>query len=137
MNSTRVYHTKQKNVILELLQRNHETHMTAEQMLSTLKEENTPVSKATLYRFLDVMIEQGDVKKFNIDNTPSCYQYIGEHEDHCSYHLKCESCGKVYHVDDKAIKKMNSKIEKDCDFLIDKDKTVFYGTCKSCLNKNE
>ena len=136
MNSTRVYHTKQKNIILELLQRNHDNHMTAEQMLSTLKDEQTPVSKATLYRFLDCMVENGEVKKFNLDNSPSCYQYVGDRSDQCSYHLKCNCCGKVFHVDDTVIKKMNNKIEKNCDFKIDKDRTVFYGICGSC-NKNE
>ena len=136
MNSTRVYHTKQKDIILELLQKNHDNHMTAEQMLSTLKDEHTPVSKATLYRFLDCMVENGEVKKFNLDNSASCYQYVGEHNDQCTYHLKCNSCGKVFHVDDTVINKMNSKIEKNCDFKIDKDRTVFYGICGSC-NKNE
>ena len=137
MNSTRVYHTKQKDIILDLLQKNHENHMTAEQMLSTLKEAQTPVSKATLYRFLDLMVEHGEVKRFNIDNSPSCYQYIGQHEDECSYHLKCNSCGKVIHVEDNSFNRINNKIEKNCDFKIDKDKTVFYGICGSCSNKDE
>ena len=132
MNSTRNYHTKQKVIILDLLQRNQSVHMTVEQMLNILREEQTPVGKATLYRFLDSMIEQGEVQKYSIDNNTSCYQYVGENHKHDTYHLMCNSCGKVTHIDNPNITKMNTKIEKQCEFKIDQSKTVFYGICREC-----
>lgn len=132
MNSTRNYNTKQKEIILDLLQRNQSIHMTVEQMLSTLREEQTPVGKTTLYRYLDSLIELGEVQKYNIDNTTSCYQYIGDHHPHDTYHLMCNSCGKITHIENPNITKINTKIEKQCDFKIDQSKTVFYGICKEC-----
>lgn len=137
MNSVKNYQTKQKMIILEFLQRNQNNHLTADQILKALNEENTPVGKATLYRFLDSMIESGEVKKYHLDEVASCYQYIGETAEsiHLLYHLKCNLCGKILHVDDSTIEKMNHKIEKNCDFKIDQTKTVFYGICKECQGK--
>lgn len=132
MNSVKSYHTKQKVIILDLLQKNKSIHMTVEQMLTTLKNEHTPVGKTTLYRFLDTMIECGEVKKYTLDNMTSCYQYIGNEKVNNHYHLKCNCCGKITHVDDPYINKMNVKIEKKCDFKIDQSRTVFYGLCKEC-----
>ena len=53
MNSCKNYQTRQKTAIFALLKEHPEMHLTAEQMLTILKDENTPVSKTTLYRFLD------------------------------------------------------------------------------------
>lgn len=132
MNSVKNYQTKQKVIILDLLQRNQSVHLTVEQMLNILKEEETPVGKTTLYRFLETMIDSGEVQKFNLDNITSCYQYVGTDKVHNHYHLKCNICGKITHVDDPCINRMNNKIEKNCDFKIDQSRTVFYGICKEC-----
>lgn len=134
MNQVKNYQTKQKQVILDLLQKNHNLHMTAEQILTALKNEQTPVGKATLYRYLDTLIEQGEVKKYILDNMHSCYQYIGnESTSHQVYHLMCNLCGKVIHVDDLNLVGLNNKIKKTCDFEIDPSKVVFYGICKECM----
>ena len=69
---------------------------------------------------------------FNLDNITSCYQYVGTDKVHNHYHLKCNICGKITHVDDPCINRMNNKIEKTCDFKIDQSRTVFYGICKEC-----
>ncbi len=136
MNSAKIYQTKQKIIILDLLQRNQQNHMTVEQMLTILKDEQTPVGKTTLYRYLETMIENGVVQKYTLDNATSCYQYIGENKCCHGYHLKCNACGKIVHVDDPNINKMNNKIEKISEFKIDQSKTVFYGLCRECQEEH-
>ena len=91
----RNYHTKQRSIILDLLKANQDRHLTAEEMLELFNQNQTPVSKATLYRYLDMLVSQNAVRKFIIDNQPSAgYQYI-EEGDYCHehFHLKCLECG--------------------------------------------
>lgn len=57
MNNQKNYHTKQKNYIQDLFIHHPDLHFTAEQILKTLEESQTPVSKATLYRTLDQMVD--------------------------------------------------------------------------------
>lgn len=135
MNSCRNYQTKQKAAIFSLLKEKNNTHMTAEQMLSILKDEDTPVGKTTLYRFLDTLVESGEVNKYVIDNT-SCYQYVGKdpNSQNC-FHLICDHCGKMINASKSDIKILDKTIEKSLNFKIDNNKTVIYGTCHECLEK--
>ena len=137
MNQTRNYQTKQKLIIYNFLKEHSNDHMTAEFILSALKDENNPVSKATLYRFLDYMIESGEVRKYNIDNLKSCYQYVGDSNNQSIYHLLCNTCGRVFHVDNNEIDILNNQIEKNRGFKIDQSKTVFYGICKECQDNEK
>ena len=66
MNSCRNYQTKQKTAIFSLLKEHSESHLTAEQMLTILKDENTPVGKATLLSgnsVLKIETSKGDAVK--------------------------------------------------------------------------
>lgn len=135
MNSCRNYQTKQKAAIFSLLKEKNYTHMTAEQMLTTLKCEDTPVSKTTLYRFLDTLVESGEVNKYIIDNT-SCYQYVGKdsNSQNC-FHLICDRCGKMINANNHDMKILDKKIEQSLNFKIDNSKTIIYGTCHECMEK--
>ena len=68
MNSCRSYSTKQRSVILDKMMLNKNHQYTAEELLHTLKNDNTPVGKATLYRYLDHLVQTGEVKKFFKNN---------------------------------------------------------------------
>ena len=54
------YNTKQKNIIIDMLKNNKDRHLTADEMLKILDGLHSPVGKATLYRFLDVLVSTGE-----------------------------------------------------------------------------
>jgi len=137
VNQVKNYNTKQKQSILDLLIENASCHMTAEEILLKLKEKSTPVSKATLYRYLDLLIAAGAVKRYSSGQNKGCFQYV---EGNCSdnvYHLLCSKCGKLIHIDNLDLTTINNKIKKDFDFLVDDSKIVFYGKCRECAKQDE
>ncbi|MBQ8293075.1 MAG: transcriptional repressor [Bacilli bacterium] len=128
------YHTKQKNIIIEMLKNNKNRHLTADEMLKILDELNSPVSKATLYRFLDVLVSTGDLRKYiTLDGEKACYQYVDEDECHMHYHLKCIECGTLIHMDCKHIDEIRSHVLKEHKFNVDPCRIVLYGTCSKCM----
>jgi len=131
--------TRQKAVILEFIKLNKDVHLKAEDILEGLKQKGEPVGKATVYRFLKVLEDEGQIRKYTLsDKIPACYQYVGDHpECRQHYHLMCSMCGGVTHVDSQAVRAfMDETMEKE-GFAIDAGKTVFYGLCKTCMkNKN-
>ena len=133
MNKTKYYHTKQKSVIRDFLISHQSEHLTADEMLDMLKSNETPVGKATLYRFLDTMVSGGEVKKYMIDNGSSCFQYIGK-DSPCQehYHLKCNKCGQLFHINSLILSKAECAITKQYNFEIDQKRTIFYGICQKC-----
>lgn len=129
------YNTKQRELILECLANSNGRHITAEDILEYLKENDTPVGKSTVYRYLDALTKQNIIRKYSIeDRVGACYQYLGYQEE-CKehYHLKCSCCGKLFHVSCEVMDKINLHILKEHHFKVDNSKTVFYGICKNCI----
>ena len=131
--------TRQKVQILEYMQERADEHIRAEDMLHDLNAAGEPVSKATVYRFLKALEEEGQIRRYTPgDKAPACYQYIGNHpECHQHYHLMCSRCGEIMHVNSAEIQKFTKDMYEKNGFCIDTGKTVFYGTCKNCRKLQE
>ena len=125
MNNLKNYHTKQKSQIRDIFINNPNDNFTADKLMLLLTKNNTPVSKATLYRTLDFMFDNGEIIKYNIDKNSSCYN-----SNHI--HFKCQSCGAILHIENPIVKQMDLKIEKEYGVLVDSTKTILYGICARC-----
>ena len=130
------YNTKQRERILEYLKKNKHVNTTVDDILTYFKSSNEPIGKATVYRYLNNLVDESIVKKYMLeDKNCSCYQYIeGKHcEEH--YHLKCEKCDKIIHLECEEIEEIQKHISKEHNFQLDKNKTILYGLCGNCKNK--
>ena len=131
MNSAKIYNTKQKNSIKDIFLNNPNEYFTAEQLLSILVCDKKLVSKATLYRTLDTMISSGELIKYNVDSNVSCYQYSNCNENN-HIHFRCQTCGKILHIQNPLVDTITSKIGDEYGLKIDNKKTMLYGYCKEC-----
>lgn len=134
MREKKEYDTRQKRLILSLLQEKQSEHVTADQILSYLKQNAESVGLATVYRNLDKLVQDGVIIKYiGMDGSSASYQYIGdaaEHKDH--YHLVCLQCGQMEHLHCNIIEEFAAHIQNEHRFLLDSMKTVFYGYCQNC-----
>lgn len=131
------YNTKQRELIFELLKENGGGHMTAEEVANRLAENGNAVGKSTVYRYLDKLVESGEVRKYIVDEGISaCYQYVG-HSDRCNshYHLKCSQCGALLHVECDYLDKVGEHVLEHHGFKMSNEKTVLYGTCVNCRKR--
>ncbi|MBQ4095638.1 MAG: transcriptional repressor [Oscillospiraceae bacterium] len=128
------YKTKQRAQVVECLKENKDKHMTVEMLIKYLSNAGVSVGRATIYRTLDMLCKEGIIRRYEltVDNS-ACYQYIDEHAD-CSehFHLKCEKCGELIHLDCDHITELSKHIEKDHAFKVNNSKTVLYGLCAKC-----
>lgn len=130
------HNTKQKGLILDALKKS-QTHITADELIDMLKASSEKVSRATVYRYLKELEENGKVKKYALgEKNCSCYRYVDENSDcHEHYHLMCEGCGKLEHIESDVIKNFAENAKQIFGFEIDEGRTVFYGKCKNCLKE--
>lgn len=131
--------TKQKEYILKCLKERISEHLSPGDIASILKENKTPVSKATIYRYLAKMQKDGFVRKYEVGNKDSsCYQYLDKGSS-CNehYHLICQNCAQTLHFQNNEISTLLNNINLSDDFYIDAQKTVFYGLCKQCKKKGK
>ena len=135
MDSQSNYKTKQKSLILDCIKLTAGKHFTADDIAEMLDEKGQHVGKATVYRHLDRLLSDGEIKKYTLDGkVGACYQYSGENTcEH--FHLKCVECGKLIHADCTFLDKLSSHIADEHGFVIDGTRTVFYGRCSQCSDR--
>lgn len=128
------YKTKQSECILQYFEEHKDMHVTADDIIRFFRDQDVSVSKATVYRNLDKLLEQDMIRKYNIeDGMCSCYQYAGAvKECHEHYHFKCTKCGQLFHISCNFMNDIKSHVLEEHDFVIDSAKTVFYGLCGEC-----
>lgn len=131
------YHTKQREVILEFLQKSGSRHVSVEEVLEHLKAEGQKVGRTTIYRYMEKLTREGTLRKYFIEEgAGACYQYIEPWSAcHEHFHLKCLKCGKLLHLECDFLNQIGEHIVTQHGFQVDHTKTVFYGTCKDCKEK--
>jgi Fur family peroxide stress response transcriptional regulator len=119
--------TRQRNAILGLL-RHTRSHPTADQIYETIRKSIPNISKGTVYRNLQVLIDNGIVSVLDIRGTLSRYEI--KQETH--YHFRCEACGRVYDLDEPVDPGLDDRISKRTGFLVSGHQTEFRGRCADC-----
>ena len=131
------YNTRQREIILDYLKQHAASHVTVEEILQDLKMRNHAVGKTTIYRYLEHLCRQGKVRKYFSGNGQSaCFQYL-DHWQNCPehYHLMCTECGQLFHIECARLDALKHHCAGEHRFFIDQTKTVFYGLCEQCHQK--
>ena len=131
-NDRKNYNTRQKDEIIRAIDSFGSEHFTVAEVVKKLSEHGTTVGQATVYRAIMRLETDGKLRKYTVDGTTAaCYQRA---EEHCRehFHLKCEGCGKLIHVECEELLKISSHISSHHGFSVDPSKTVFYGICENC-----
>ena len=128
------YKTKQHDLILSFLESNANEHFTAEEIYQQLHDSGHSVGKTTVYRHLVQLEKDNKVRKYISDgDNGACYEYINcecSHNEH--FHLKCQWCGDLIHLDCNYLHDLNNHVMSNHNFKIDYTKTVLYGKCSKC-----
>ncbi len=132
------YRTKQSKAILSYIVSLKGEHATAGSIQAHFNDTGFPIGIATIYRHLERLVECGQVHKYTIDGVSgACYQYCGKDEaEHRYLHLKCEGCGVIAHYPYDELDHVEQSIYEESSFKINPRKTVLYGMCANCAQKD-
>jgi Fur family peroxide stress response transcriptional regulator len=123
--------SRQRERILNLLQ-NTGAHPTASWVYDELKGEFPDLSMGTVYRNLNILVEQGLVRKIDFGSTFD--RYDANTVPH--YHFICERCGSITDLELPVDEELNEKVMSTTDFIAKRHRIEFYGTCDKCLNES-
>lgn len=127
------YNTKQREVLLKFFTDNTDKHFTAAEIELELAKKGEKLGKATVYRRLERLVEDGIVRRFVSDDAKvSCYQYAGGEACKNHYHLKCLKCGELLHVECDYLDEMSSHVLEHHGFTVDTHKITICGVCEKC-----
>ncbi|MCL2045980.1 MAG: transcriptional repressor [Oscillospiraceae bacterium] len=131
------YNTKQREAILDYIISLDGAHVTAGQIVKHFSNMPIPIGRTTIYRHLDKLMETGKLRRYTTDGVSGvCYQYIGDEVGcYTHFHLKCEDCGELIHMECNMLGRLEGHILKEHSFQINALKTVLYGQCSACSEK--
>ena len=124
--------SKKRERMLELLGQT-EIHPTADWLYQQLKKEFSNLSLGTVYRNLNILVEQKRIQKLPFGSTHDRYEVI----KNSHYHLVCEKCGSVQDFDMRQYAEINNQAQKMSGFNITRHRIDFFGTCEKCQSKNK
>ena len=129
------YTTKQHQAILRCLEQPAEEALSANQLAEDLRREGCPVGLATIYRQLEKLEAAGRVHKVRTEEG-AFFQFCPHPEaDHGCFLLRCESCGRMVHLDCSHLEELYRHLEQQHHFRIDPRRTILTGRCQSCEEK--
>jgi len=110
-------------------------HIDAEALLRSMQRQGLKISRATIYRNLDLLARYGFVKKQRLGGHRYLYEHI--HAGLLHNHLVCTRCGKVAEFVSPAIDALQREICRAHGFDPDQHSLQIHGLCLACAGKRE
>lgn len=124
--------TIQRSLVFETVNK-LQCHATAYEIYKTIVKEHPNVSRATVYRNLNLLSEMGDIRKIEIPGGADRFDHLCH--DHC--HVKCEKCGRIFDVDMEYITGLEKGIKNDRGFTFTGYDILFRGICPDCQKSSK
>ncbi len=125
------YSTIQRRKLLEFFKENSHCSFSVKQIFADIG--SSDISISSIYRNISALESEGLIQRVHSSNKRDAfYQYFDPSACAGIIHLICEKCAKAYHLDCKISNLLENESIDSLGFVINMQKTVIYGLCKSC-----
>ena len=121
------HNTIQRSLVLDAVNR-LKSHATADEVYAEVAATHPNISKATVYRNLNLLSEMGMIRKLEIPGGADRFDHICK--EYC--HVKCEKCGRVFDIDIPYIDGLDNRVENRNGFELTGYDILFRGICPGC-----
>jgi Fe2+ or Zn2+ uptake regulation protein len=120
--------TRQRSLIWDVLAQAEGGHLSAAGVELAVRAAGAPLHRATIYRTLDRLVDDGLLIRTNLGSDGSQYEIAHDHH----HHLVCEGCGRVEHIRHDTVRRMIERIEADSGFELGDAHLSLQGRCADC-----
>lgn len=127
--------TMQRIEILEALEGRPDEHLTAEEIYEIVKEKDTDIGLATVYRTIQLLAELNLIDKLNLGDGFVRYEIALQSDDgrtHHHHHLVCLNCGNVLTFQGDLLEALEHRIEETMGFEVVDHEVKLLGYCSDC-----
>lgn len=122
-------YTSQRQAIWDEISGSDE-HRTAEEIYIALHNRKLSVSRATVYRTVEVLVKNKLARKLDVGEGMSRYEHRLS-EDHHD-HLICTKCGVIIEFSNKKIEKLQKMVAREFNFILKRHHHQLFGICSNC-----
>jgi len=110
-------------------------HFEADELLFKMKEKSLKISRATVYRTLELLVKSGMVRRVHLGEDHYHYEHVrgDSHHDH----LICTTCGTVIEFVDEELERRQREVCERKKFMPTFHNLQILGVCESCRKKGE
>ena len=108
-------------------------HFTAADLIADASKRRLGVGRATIFRLLDLLAEQGLVER--VDLPDGRHAYVACEPSH-HHHLVCVACGAIAEVEDCGIDAVTAEASRRSGFTIESHRLELFGRCPNCRSAN-
>ena len=123
--------TPQREMIIEAIAHCGD-HIDAEQVFVHIQERTHSVNIATVYRTLELLVQQGLASRIDLGKERVIYATY-QHGPHI--HLVCRQCGQVVDADQDLLLALNEPLSAGYQFAADLQHISVLGLCNECKMK--
>jgi Fur family ferric uptake transcriptional regulator len=123
--------TPQREMIIEAIA-HQGNHINAEDVFTLVQQRTQSMNIATVYRTLDLLVEQGLVSRIDLGEGRVMYATT-QHGPHI--HLVCRRCGRIIDADQELLSALKDRLETEYQFTADLQHISLLGLCCSCQKK--
>ena len=110
-------------------------HFEADELLFKMKEKNVKISRATVYRTLELLVKSGMVRRVHLGEDHYHYEHVTGNSHHD--HLICTACGGVIEFHDEVLEQRQREICEKKKFTPTFHNLQILGVCDSCRRKGQ
>ncbi|MBT3477844.1 MAG: transcriptional repressor [Candidatus Marinimicrobia bacterium] len=122
-------YTQQRQAVWDEL-RATDAHRDAEEIYLSLRNSGLTVSRATVYRTIDVLVKNNMVRKLELGDGRARYEHKIDSTHHD--HLICVQCGKIEEFMDEVIEERQDKIVEKFNFKLIRHIHQLFVICSEC-----
>lgn len=119
--------TRQRKLILETL-RHAMDHLSADEVYEIVRQEMPRISLGTVYRNLEILHEQGEIRKLEFGGTQSRW----DGDPHPHYHIRCLCCDRIDNVRYEPARDVEASVSTPGNFRVVGHNLEFIGMCQEC-----
>lgn len=110
-------------------------HFEADELLFKMKEKGVKISRATVYRTLELLVKSGMVRRVHLGEDHYHYEHVTGNSHHD--HLICTTCGAVIEFHDPELERRQHEICDRKRFTPTFHNLQILGVCNDCRRKGE
>jgi len=108
-------------------------HIDAEELLAAMKGRGLKISRATVYRNLDLLVAYGLARKQRLERNRFLYEHVHSGQQHD--HLVCTGCGRVVEFISPGIAALQAEICRAHGFVATRHTLQIIGLCNQCAQQ--
>ena len=130
--------TPQRKEILKIfVEHSDKHHMSAEDVYKILRESDSEIGLATVYRALDLLSELGILVQVEFGDGCARYELnTADPNTHHHHHLICVKCKRVIEFEEDLLDDLETTIAEESGFRILNHEVKFFGYCKDCQSQS-